>query len=329
MEWHKTALGLIRLGRSVVDRDALVGGNYMPGPGTTGVIDETTLTLYNGGQNFNPSGSAPETFEGYRYQGMVYLNCSNKTFRNCLFEGPASPTGAIVQGNYDASSGNTFEDCTFRPRTANDVVNCVQGRGLTLRRCDISGGVDGAGATRGSTSLRSDVVVEQCWIHDLLYYRPSDTHADGQTHSDAIQWHGGLGLTVRYNRIEGFSPSPDANRPDDGAGGGAPFYPLNVIMSLLMVNGTASAPTGELLVEGNWMDGGFVLINAQQTANCLTTGPNRIIGNRFGDAVGYTSPVPHILSTRSDKQIEFTGNTHWDKAIPLATGTAANHRVNV
>lgn len=319
------------------NRTQLVAGNYLPGPDTTGA-----LTPYNELELLPPGNislQGGQALEGKIVQGVIYLNSANNTIRNCWVIGqpastlPGGHTSALIQGNYNTSTGNIVEDVTVRPQTPNMYVTGIMGRGLTIRRCDVSGCVDPVGVTRG-TGARADVIITGSWLHDGLYYRPCPTtiQSDGQTHSDIIQWHGGYGLTILGCRLEGFSSSPDANRPDDGQGGGAPFYPKPLMLSTLMINGQSGAPTGELVCERNWLDGGFVTINARQDANCLSGGAftSRIRFNRFGSTVGYMSPLPNLLATLTGKQIDFSDNVAWDKSAPLAVGgEARDYRVNV
>jgi hypothetical protein len=312
-------------------RDSLVAGTYCPTPSTTGrlTVGQSIVT-----SNVTYSGTAKQVIENKRFQGYVYLTGSNKTFKNCLFEGPLKPTHASVTATYAGSSKNLFVDCTFNPRGKTDTTDTIIGRGFTLLRCDLSHGVDGMGAAPAPGGKRCDVVVQECWIHDLIYFSPSRTHSDNQTHNDIIQWHGGAGLTIRGNRLDGFCALNvgDANRKAtyDSKGkhtGGHPFYPNPVAMSVLMVNQQGSLLPSELLMEKNWIDGGALGINMLGVptafpASCHSSIRNNWAGYKFGYGKNY------FIVGKPAQKYALTSNHRWNKAHPMDTSTSFNTRLN-
>jgi hypothetical protein len=316
---------------SAASRDSLVLGTYCPGPSTTGVWNDTQ-TLVTGNQTY--SGTTKQVIESKRFQGYVYLTGSNKTFNNCVFEGPMNPVHASVTAAYAGSSNNRFIDCTFKPRGRTDTTDTIIGRGFTLLRCDLSYGVDGLGATPEAGGTRCDVVVAQCWVHDLLYFSPSTTHSDNQTHNDIIQWHGGAGLTVRGNRLDGFCALDvgDANRKAtyDSAGkhtGGHPFYPNPVSMSILMVNQQGSLLPSELLMEKNWIDGGSLGINMLGVPTSFPSPARSAIeSNWVGYKFGYGQN--YFIVGKAAQTYALTGNHRWVSGDPMDTSTSFNTRLN-
>lgn len=316
---------------TVTARNALVLGSYLPDATTTGRLTTTQAVITT---DTTYSGTATELIENKRFQGYVYLTGSNKTFSNCVFEGPLTPTHASVTATYAGSSNNLFIDCTFKPRARTDTTDTIIGRGFTLLRCDLSYGVDGMGAAPQAGGTRCDVVVQQSWIHDLLYFSPSTTHSDNQTHNDLIQWHGGAGLTIRGNRLDGFCALDvgDANRPAtyDSTGkhtGGHPFYPNPVSMSVLMVNQKGTVLPSGLLMEKNWLDGGALGINmlgipTAFPAPAISSIRNNWVGYKFGYGKNY------FIVGKAAQTYTLTGNCRWNSADNMSTATSFNTRLD-
>ena len=67
----------------------------------------------------------------------------------------------------------------------------------TARRLNIHGGADGLKAD-------SNVLIEDCWIHDL-------SNGPGE-HNDAVQSTGGKGVTIRHNVLDGREQRRGADR---------------------------------------------------------------------------------------------------------------------
>jgi hypothetical protein len=226
----------------------------------------------------------------------------------------------MVNLRYASTARIVFEDCTFRPQTPSDIANNVYGRGYTLRRCDLSAAVDGASVVPAVGGTRTDVVMEGCWIHDLGGW-DTTTQADGYTHNDGIQWHGGLGLRLVGNRIEGFR-DPAIGEPN-------PSLPNGHTTSIVMVNNLAMP--GEMYFEKNWFDGGVVGINMLGDPGAFPAGANpanAIIGNHFG--FDYSSGQNNAIRCIDSSQVfTLTGNYRWFKAgDPFDTTTPFNVRVN-
>jgi hypothetical protein len=317
--------------RKTNSRDALVAGTYCPDATTTGRLT-TDQTLVTTDQTY--SGTTAAVIENQRFQGYVYLTGSNKTFKNCVFEGPLNPSHASVTATYAGSSNNLFVDCTFKPRGKTDTTDTIIGRGFTLLRCDLSYGVDGLGAAPQAGGTRCDVVVQQCWVHDLLYFSPSNTHPDNQTHNDIIQWHGGAGLTIRGNRLDGFCAPDvgDANRKAtyDSNGkqtGGHPFYPNPVSMSVLMVNQQSTLLPSELVMEKNWIDGGAIGINMLGVPTAFPAPASSSITNNWaGYKFGYGQN--YFIVGKAAQTYTLTGNHRWNSTNPLDTSVNFNTRLN-
>ncbi len=104
----------------------------------------------------------------------------------------------------------------------------VVGSGYTLSHVDIHDVEDGP-------RLGSNVTIEDSFVHDLF-------RAPG-SHNDAMQTTGGSNITIRHNRIVPFT---------DGD-------PMNAAIMI----GSEFAPLRDMLIEGNYLDGGNYSILAR------------------------------------------------------------------
>jgi hypothetical protein len=301
-----------------VGRDQLVPGEYFPDASNTGLLDPSVLTTQTG--NVTYSTTTARVIENVRFQGVVYVTGSNIEFRNCMFEGVGdnSASNSVVT-RYATTSNIVFVDCLFVPRFKSDIKNNLLGRGWTARRCEFRGAVDGCGAAPVSGGARVDVALEGCWIHDLGGWNTT-SQADGFTHNDGIQWHGGLGLRLLGNRIEGFLDPAVGNYPGPNAGHST---------SAIMINNLTMP--GEMDFRKNWIDGGVVGINMLGVPGAFPAGanpPNQIIGNHFG--FDYSSGQNNAIRCTSSAQVfTLTDNFRWFKAgDPFDTSTPFNVRVN-
>jgi Predicted solute binding protein len=331
-----TATPTVTVSPAAADRSTLVAGNYLPGSTTTGLLDASLLQTVSGNVTYSDQSSTVKVIENKRFQGYVYLTGKNYHFRNCLFEGPANATTASVIARYATSSGNVFEDSTFRPRTVTNNSANIIGRGFTLNRVDVSGGVDGVNPTPVDGGTRVDVTITGTWIHGLARFSPDANQSDNQSHSDAIQWAGGAGLTLIGNRIESLLDttigSKFAPATYDSAGkltGGHPFYPNPVAMSALMVNalGNKIQPS-ELTMKRNWIRGGFVGINMLGVPSAWPSDDGSVIEqNWFLNDQGYGTN--HRMLATSGPVLTIRDNYAWDLSNPLSKATAVSPRVNV
>jgi hypothetical protein len=328
---------------SVGGRSTLVPGTYLPSAATTGYTSNLAdLEIVSG--NYTPPSGAVVTRK--RFQGVVF-GADNVTFRDCLFEGPATATAykLLAVMTNTSVSGVVFEDCTFRPRYNDYLLHIIQGAGYTMRRCDISRGVDTIGVLGNTVTQRADVLIEGCWLHDLAFFSPDPTHNDQMTHNDVIQWQGGAGLIVRGNRMDGYLATDvgDANRADVDSGGAhvsgnhwpaSPLTGKRRALSTLMVNyiNTSYGMPEELLFEDNWVNGGAVGINGLDTGLAGTLGIIR--NNHFGldwrliddRGLTYTQPNSYAITVRSTVGLTITGNYQWIESDPFSTSIAANTR---
>lgn len=158
--------------------------NAILSPHTAGYPDATNTGVPSG-VALTPSGSITVTtngaiIDGLDISGQIVVNADNVTIRNCR----------ITSSDYYpidyARAGLLIEDCEIIG-TADAVTAAVSFDNYTIRRCNIGGTTDGLKAN-------SDVVIEDCYIHDL--------RVSGGSHNDGIQSTGGSNVTVRHNTID-------------------------------------------------------------------------------------------------------------------------------
>ncbi|MBX3227882.1 MAG: right-handed parallel beta-helix repeat-containing protein [Labilithrix sp.] len=207
-----------------------------PGPTTTGVPAGTKLT---------PSGTVTVTEDGAVVEdldvsGEIVVKADNVTIRRVRIT-----SGDYYPIRYDDHRGLLIEDSEI-VGTSDAVTSAVSFAHYTARRVDVHGGADGFKADE-------DVLIEDCWIHDLRNGR-------GQ-HNDGVQSTGGKNVTLRHNVIAGAS-------------------------NACVQTGDENARVENLTIECNWLSGGGYTLNIRGKGATVPTG-TKIIGNRFGRDHGY------------------------------------------
>lgn len=158
------------------------------------------------------------------------------------------PTTAIRQ--WGDHTGLVVEDVEI---DGTGVVSAAVGfSSYTLRRVNIHNVIDGP-------RMSNDTLIEQSWIHGLSRKKGS--------HNDAIQTTGGRDLVIRGNTLEVY----DARSGD--------FF-----NAAIMVGSTTAPEVRNLLVEGNYFDGGNYTVNFRKD---LVATDIVLRGNRFGRNARY------------------------------------------
>ena len=146
----------------------------------------------------------------------------------------------------NGNTGLLVEDSEIEGTTG-DVTSAISFTNYTARRLNIHGSADGLKAD-------SNVLIEDCWIHDL---------SNGPTeHNDAVQSTGGKGVTIRHSVLEGASNAAVQTGDEGGAA------------------------TEDLLIECSWLSGGGYTLNIRGDG---ATAPKntRVLNNRFGHDAEY------------------------------------------
>lgn len=141
-----------------------------------------------------------------------------------------------------------------------EVSAAVGFSGYTLRRLNIYNCIDGP-------RLASDTVMEDSWVHDLK--RTSTSH------NDTIQTTGGTNIVIRGNTLDVYNSGTD-----------------DVMNAALMMGSTTADTLTDVLVEGNYLNGGNYTLNIRPD-----TDANNIVirGNRFGPDSRYGPVVRNGL----------------------------------
>ncbi|NUP13103.1 MAG: right-handed parallel beta-helix repeat-containing protein [Polyangiaceae bacterium] len=207
-----------------------------PGPDNTGVPPGTVLTQVPGMEITTPGA----VIEDVEILDCVSVNAPNVTIRRSIIRCTGNYPVRIHEG-----ASLLIEDSEIAASGGIATSGIAFGN-YTARRLDVHGAADGFKAD-------SNVVIEDCWIHDL--WLGEGDHADG------IQTTGGSNVIVRRNFIDIV---------DHGNGhGGNPNSCLQ--------GGDENAPNGDWLFEDNWLYGGGWVVNFSGSA-----GNNQFSNNRFG-----------------------------------------------
>lgn len=215
-------------------------GGY-PDETNTGVPSGTTLTS-SGSITVSTNGTILDSLD---ISGQVVVNANNVTIRNCrITSGDYYPidysghTGLLVQDteiiglSYTVTAGISFDN-------------------YTARRVNVHGTADGMKAN-------ANVLIEDCYIHDLIYDAVHDTHNDG------VQTTGGSGVTIQHTTIK-LSTTNNAN-------------------AAIQI-GTESGANSNWLVNNCLLDGGGWTINAGSGNSNMTFTNNRFTKN-YGYGIG-------------------------------------------
>lgn len=246
-----------------------------PDASNTGVPAGTSLTVVNGDLNITTAG---QVVEGRDVRGFVNISASNMTFRNSIVRGGSPGSGFRGIINVNSGTGVKIENVEINPTTPSVYWDGIKGSGFTATAVNISRVVDGM-------KVSSNSVIEKSYIHDLSYFANDPSQGGGETHGDGIQILDGSNITVRTSNI------------NPGSGGNAA---IQVTQDW--------GPVSNLLIDGNWMDGGGCTLNiAWKGGGNMTVTANN---NRFGHNSGFAN-CPILIGTKITLN---RANNVWDVA---------------
>ena len=157
-----------------------------PTPYNTGLrgigVDPDDLTDDGGGTY----STADAVIEDLDFTGTVNINASGITIRRCRI------TTTDFYGIRCLGPGTnlTIEDCRIRLHGVNSAAAILATDGITISRCDISGGAD-------SVKFEGDgIVMEDCYL-------AGNMGKVGVSHNDVIQTGAGDGMIIRRCSIIG------------------------------------------------------------------------------------------------------------------------------
>jgi hypothetical protein len=243
-----------------------------PGPDNTGPRTDA-LEVSSGTMTITEPGAVIERIE---HRGEIYVQAPGVVLRDVR---------VISHGWYgirvfEGASGVIIEhaEIALEQQPAGQAAVASSGGNLTLRNSELRGNGDGAKVGNGD-------VYERNWIRMSKPDTGSDLHLDG-LQADG----GGTGVVIRQNRIE-LPPDVDGN-------------------AAIIINGSMAPSRGDILIEGNWLDGGNYTIYAGVNKDGSCQPDVRAIGNRFGRNQRYG------LLSAGDCEVTWRGNTFTDTGDP-------------
>jgi len=203
--------------------------------------------------------------ENFTFEGILRINANNVTIRNCVMSG-AGTYGIQI---YDGTTGTVIEDCIIE----NMLSAGILGSNFTASRLEIrNSGADAIKAFHNFT-------IEDSWFHSLGYL-------DG-AHADGIQMVQGTNGVIHGNHFD------------------MPYNVEGYRNSQCIILGTNDGPIENILIEGNWLNGGNYCVVANDKDNGFGKPTNIImINNKFGEDYQFGPQ-----SIDADRLIEY-GNSY-------------------
>lgn len=161
---------------------------------TTGVPSGTTLTTHAGDLVITQPGTV---IDGLDIQGVVSVKADNVTIKRSIIRGKKLTGNMGLVTNDLGRYRFVLEDSELRPNEASPYVNGIIGSNFEVRRTEITRVIDSVHITGGN------VLVEDSWLHDNLFYSNDPNQGGGPSHADSVQIQGGSNITFRRNTIEG------------------------------------------------------------------------------------------------------------------------------
>jgi hypothetical protein len=246
-----------------------------PGPTNTGVPAGTALTVHNGDYTVTTAGAVVQNLD---IRGYLRIKAANVTVKNTIVRGrPGLSTAmALVQSS---SPGVTITDSTLVAAQATPYIDGFVGSNVVFTRVDIHGVVDSVKLTGGN------IVIQDSWLHDNLYYNPVPWNANDDTHSDNLQIGIGSNVTVRNSVLTGTH---------------------NAALMITQDRG----PVSNVTIQDSWLDNGTCTINLAEKAYGPIQGL-RFVNNQFGTAQ-VKSYCAVIAKSTTSSISTFTNNVFTD-----------------
>jgi hypothetical protein len=283
---------------------------------------------------------------------------------NCRFTNTRGDTGPVINCYNMARGGTrdqwfTMERCEI-VNTHQWAINTrgVDGHDFILDRCEVKGFSDLLGVTllAGQAGQNPNVEVIGCHLGELAFYaHPTGgiVHSsDTVCHADILQHFGGPGVRVEGNYIDcHYSETVGTGTPGSGsefltgpgytqAAGEAvrfdvvenagalstgPRAKTGGVLAAIMLN-TSRGTTPDMVIAGNWGEGGGTWLNASDAALTGTVGT--IADNRLTDTMRFTSGgVGIAFYIRTALGATLTNNRWWSAGF--GTEGATINRTNI
>lgn len=269
-----------------------------------------------------------QVYENRIINGWVNLNVGG-TIRNCVVRGASAPTdgrplvNVVIPTGWNGVDQAVIDHCTLQPPLASRSQGYSTGVGIKGYKCSrtkILDCIDGFTVSGGSTA--PNVIIEGCYVSDMMALNPDPWGYWPATHNDIIQHHGST-ASFAASSVSAVGNSFDC-RPSPGSNVTTP----NIVDGSSQVSFAAvmySRPTGAysaMTLDRNWMRGG------NQTLQCVDTtivGTLVATGNRWerGTANGESPPdgLPYVAVYVSNTAMP-AGRRTWTDNVWLSGGDA-------
>jgi hypothetical protein len=244
-----------------------------PNPPTIFKPDPSNVGLSNPAALVNRATSLTITAAGTVVENLslpnIHVKANNVTIRNCKTTGGTYG----IHANY-GFTGTTIENCEVRGAASAGIY----ARGTTIKRCHIhSQGID-------ATKLGDDTKLLECYIEKCGSVAGS--------HADGVQMVAGAHVLIKGNVFE--MPF------DENSNGGWQNSQVIICQADL-------GPIDDVVVEGNWINGGGYSVHFHDKGNGHGLPTNvKVRGNRFGRDFQFG-----VKSIEAGAGYEWSGNV-WD-----------------
>ena len=219
-----------------------------PGPSNTGVPVGTRLTPYYGNLTITQPGA---TYDALDIHGFVTIKAPNVKITRSIIRGGKATGNIGLVTNYDpTATGFVLEDSELVPEFPSVWIDGIKGANYTIRRVNSHG-------TNDNVKVHGDnVTVDSSWLHDTVYRLQDPNLGNTPTHNDAVQVLGGKNIRVLRSTLQEAHNAGVQVTQDYRA-------------------------TTDLVIAGNWIDGGGCSVNLAHKKLTSMTGIT-VTNNRFG-----------------------------------------------
>lgn len=164
----------------------------MPGPSNTGVPSGTSLTVHEGDLSITKDGTVIDKLD---VRGFVRVSAQDVVIKRSIVSGRSisSSLGLVM---VMPGGSVTIEDSELYAKERSPHVRSVIGSNFTLTRVDMHSVVDQLMITG------DNVLVQDSWLHDNVYYESDPTAGGGPTHDDNVQISQGTNIRLLRNKLE-------------------------------------------------------------------------------------------------------------------------------
>lgn len=228
---------------------------------------------------------------------------------NCRVRGRSGGTKVAGQwwSGFEAvhpgAAGSYIIDTTFQVDSPTELhmAGVNGGAGVTLVRCNISGGVDGCrfGDVNQSTGAN---MITASWLHDMQFINGTFAPQPEGPHCDVVQYSPNIPY-AGVQRIEySYLNARMTGHPTDGSNGGP---------SCIMIPG-ATDNAFTLQIEDSWLEWGWFPINAGGTPHASSSITMTNVKARPGWFTASGVTYHSVETTAWQAKVSKTNCTDWD-----------------